>query len=107
MQVRIADHYGMCFGVRDAVDLALRLTGAGPVTILGDLVHNPDVVARLDAAGAARARAPEEVGTRTVLLTAHGTADRVKLQLRLAGRDVHDATCPLVTRAHLAAARLV
>lgn len=107
MEVRMADHYGMCFGVRDAVDFALRLTGAGPVTVLGDLVHNPDVVARLDAAGATRVHAPEEVETRAVLLTAHGTADKVKVQLRLAGREVHDATCPLVTRAHLALARLV
>src|SRR5436309_3870841 len=98
MQVRMAEHMGMCFGVRDAVDLALRLTGTGPLTILGDLVHNPDVVARLDAAGAARAVAPDEVGTQAVLLTAHGTADRVKLQLRGDGREVHDATCPLVTR---------
>jgi 4-hydroxy-3-methylbut-2-en-1-yl diphosphate reductase len=107
MQVRLADHYGMCFGVRDAMDLALRLTGSGPVTILGDLVHNPDVVSRLDTAGATRARRPEEVGTHAVLLTAHGTADRVKLQLRLAGHEVHDATCPLVTRVHLVIARLV
>jgi 4-hydroxy-3-methylbut-2-en-1-yl diphosphate reductase len=107
MEVRMAEHYGMCFGVRDAVDLALRLTDAGPVTVLGDLVHNPDVVARLDAAGAARVRRPEEVATQTVLLTAHGTADRVRVQLRQAGRDVHDATCPLVTRVHLALARLV
>ena len=107
MEVRMAEHYGMCFGVRDAVDLALRLTDAGPVTVLGDLVHNPDVVAQLDAAGAARVRRPEEVATRSVLLTAHGTADRVKLQLRQAGREVHDATCPLVTRVHLALTRLV
>src|SRR5439155_17844815 len=52
-------------------------------------------------------RAPEEISTRTVLLTAHGIADRVKLQLRQAGREVHDATCPLVTRAHLALKKLV
>src|SRR5438552_10877192 len=82
MQVRMADHYGMCFGVRDAVDLALRLTDTGPLTILGDLVHNPDVVAQMDAAGAVRVRRPEEVQTRAVLLTAHGTAQRVKLELR-------------------------
>ena len=54
MQVRMAEHYGMCFGVRDAVDLALELTRQGPLTILGDLVHNPDVVAQIDAAGAVR-----------------------------------------------------
>ncbi|HEV3257875.1 MAG TPA: 4-hydroxy-3-methylbut-2-enyl diphosphate reductase [Gemmataceae bacterium] len=103
----MAEHIGMCFGVRDAVDLALRLTRQGPLTILGDLVHNPDVVARMDAAGAVRARRPEDVQTRALLLTAHGTSQRVKLQLREQGHQVHDATCPLVKRAHLALAKLV
>jgi 4-hydroxy-3-methylbut-2-enyl diphosphate reductase len=107
MEVRMADHLGMCFGVRDAVDLALRLTRQGPLTIFGDLVHNPDVVAQMDAAGAVRARRPEEVQTRALLLTAHGTSQRVKLHLREEGFQVHDATCPLVKRAHQALARLV
>jgi 4-hydroxy-3-methylbut-2-enyl diphosphate reductase len=107
MEVRMADHFGMCFGVRDAIELALRLTKQGPVTILGDLVHNPNVVAEMDAAGAVRARRPEQVGTRAVLLTAHGTADRVKLHLREEGHQVHDAACPLVKRVHLALKRLI
>ncbi|HXG08778.1 MAG TPA: 4-hydroxy-3-methylbut-2-enyl diphosphate reductase [Gemmataceae bacterium] len=107
MEVRMAEHLGMCFGVRDAIDLALGLTGSRPLTILGDLVHNPDVVAQLDAAGARRARRPEEVSTADVLVTAHGIADRVRLQLREKGLNIHDATCPLVRRAHLALARLV
>ena len=42
-----------------------------------------------------------------LLLTAHGTAQRVKLHLRDQGFQVHDATCPLVTRAHLALAKLL
>jgi 4-hydroxy-3-methylbut-2-enyl diphosphate reductase len=107
MEVRLADHLGMCFGVRDAIDLALGLARKGPVTILGDLVHNPDVVAHVEAAGAVRARRPEEVQTETVLLTAHGTADRVKLQLQQDGYQVHDAACPLVKRVHQALAKLV
>ena len=107
MQVRMAEHLGMCFGVRDAIELALDLTRQGPLTILGDLVHNPDVVARLDAAGAVRAQDRREVRTPAVLLTAHGTADRVKRQLGEQGLEVHDATCPLVARVHLALARLV
>jgi 4-hydroxy-3-methylbut-2-en-1-yl diphosphate reductase len=107
MEVRMADHLGMCFGVRDAIDMALGLTRQGPVTILGDLVHNPDVVAQLDAAGAVRARQREEVQTQTVLLTAHGTADGVKRQLRSDGYQVHDAVCPLVKRVHQALAKLL
>jgi 4-hydroxy-3-methylbut-2-enyl diphosphate reductase len=107
MQVRLADHFGMCFGVKDAIDLAIGLTARGRVTILGDLVHNPDVVARLDAAGAVRVKSREDIHTPTVLLTAHGVADRVKLALHDQGLEVHDATCPLVARAHRALARLV
>src|SRR5712672_3144794 len=107
MEVRMAEHYGMCFGVRDAVDLALRLTRQGPITILGDLVHNPDVVAEMDAAGAVRTQRREDVRTRAVLLTAHGTANRVKLEMREEGLQVHDATCPLVKRVHLAVEKLV
>jgi 4-hydroxy-3-methylbut-2-enyl diphosphate reductase len=106
MQVRMADHLGMCFGVRDAIDLALDLTREGPLTILGDLVHNSDVVAQMDAAGAVRVKHMQDVTTPRVLLTAHGVAERVRLQLRDQGRQVHDATCPLVKRAHQAAARL-
>jgi 4-hydroxy-3-methylbut-2-enyl diphosphate reductase len=107
MEVRMAEHVGMCFGVRDAIELAVRLTKQGPLTILGDLVHNPDVVARMDAAGAVRARAADEVQTRAVLLTAHGTSQQVKLRLRDEGHQVHDAACPLVKRVHLALVKLV
>jgi 4-hydroxy-3-methylbut-2-enyl diphosphate reductase len=107
MQVRMAEHFGMCFGVKDAISLALGLTRQGPLTILGDLVHNPNVVATLDAAGATRAHLQDDVHTPTVLLTAHGTSDRVKLHLRDRGLEVHDATCPLVSRVHRVLQRLV
>ncbi|MGE3805731.1 MAG: 4-hydroxy-3-methylbut-2-enyl diphosphate reductase [Gemmataceae bacterium] len=107
MEVRLAEHLGMCFGVRDAIDLAVHLTRQGPLTILGDLVHNPDVVEQMESAGAVRARAQEDIDTRAVLLTAHGTAQKVKQQLRQSGLQVHDATCPLVKRAHQALDRLV
>jgi 4-hydroxy-3-methylbut-2-enyl diphosphate reductase len=107
MEVRLAEHLGMCFGVRDAIDLTLQLARTGPVTILGDLVHNPDVVAAMEAAGAGRATKRDEVNTPVVVLTAHGTAARVKLQLVNQGLEVHDAVCPLVTRVHLAVKKLV
>jgi 4-hydroxy-3-methylbut-2-enyl diphosphate reductase len=107
MQVRTADHLGMCFGVRDAIALALDLTQRVPLTILGDLVHNPDVVAQMDSAGAVRVNRPEQIHTPAVLVTAHGVSDHVRDELRERGLQVHDATCPLVTRAHRALARLV
>jgi 4-hydroxy-3-methylbut-2-enyl diphosphate reductase len=96
----------MCFGVRDAIDLALRLTRQGPLTILGDLVHNPDVLEKMRTVGAEQVRRPDEVRTRALLLTAHGTAGRMKLELRAQGHQVHDATCPLVKRVHIALGQL-
>ncbi len=107
MEVRMAEHLGMCFGVRDAITLAMHLTRQGPITILGDLVHNPDVLSQMDDAGAMRTSRPEEVTTQALLLTAHGTANRVKNRLRESGHQVHDATCPLVKKVHLAAGKLV
>jgi 4-hydroxy-3-methylbut-2-enyl diphosphate reductase len=107
MEVRLAEHFGMCFGVRDAIDMALDLARQGPVAILGDLVHNADVVAEMGAAGALPVHRPEELKAQTVLLTAHGTAERTKLQLHREGFRVHDAACPLVKRVHFALGKLV
>jgi 4-hydroxy-3-methylbut-2-enyl diphosphate reductase len=107
LEVRVAEHLGMCFGVRDAVELAVDLAREGPLTILGDLVHNPDVVAELDRAGAIRASNREEIRTERVLLTAHGTAERVRSALQDEGYRIHDAACPLVLRAHQALRKLI
>jgi 4-hydroxy-3-methylbut-2-enyl diphosphate reductase len=103
----MAEHFGMCFGVRDAIDMALGLARQQPVTVLGDLVHNPDVIAELNQAGASRAAKPSDIRTRTVLLTAHGTSERIRLQLKHSGHQIHDAACPLVKRVHLGLARLI
>src|SRR5262249_3411117 len=51
MRILRAAHLGMCFGVRDAIALALEHSDAGPLTILGDLVHNPTVLSALEAKG--------------------------------------------------------
>ena len=51
MRILRATHLGMCFGVRDAIALALQHADAAPLTILGDLVHNPTVLRTLDAQG--------------------------------------------------------
>ena len=40
MKILRASHLGMCFGVRDAIALALKQSAAAPLTVLGELVHN-------------------------------------------------------------------
>ena len=51
MKIIRAEHLGMCFGVKDAIALALETARREPLTILGDLVHNETVLAELRAAG--------------------------------------------------------
>jgi len=101
-----AAHLGMCFGVRDAIALALEHADAGPLTILGDLVHNPTVLNRLEAKGIAVAQDVAAVKTPTLMVTAHGASERSLARTRALGLTVVEATCPLVRVAHRAVAAL-
>ena len=106
MRILRAAHLGMCFGVRDAIVLAREHADAGPLTILGDLVHNPTVLSALEAKGIAIAKDVAEVRTPTMMVTAHGTSERTLARTRALGLTVVEATCPLVHVAHRAVAAL-
>jgi 4-hydroxy-3-methylbut-2-enyl diphosphate reductase len=109
MNIRIAEHYGLCFGVRDAIARAESMAREAPVTILGQLVHNPIVRDRLRDQGAREGALSrlDSAQTSVVLITAHGAADADRRRWSDAGYQVSDATCPLVHKAHAALARLV
>lgn len=92
----------MCFGVRDAIDLALEHGHAGPLTILGDLVHNPAVLSGLRSKGIAIEADITQVKTHTVMVTAHGASERSLAATRALGLEIVEATCPLVRVAHRA-----
>lgn len=107
MRVLRAESLGMCFGVRDAMALALADPRRGELTILGELVHNPEVLRRLAAAGIRSAPGLDaSVSTPRVMITAHGAAHREVARLRERGLEVVEATCPLVAFAHRSLQRL-
>jgi len=107
MTIIRAGHLGMCFGVRDAIALALEQADGRPLTVLGDLVHNAEVLADLRAKGIATADVAADVKTHTVMVTAHGASERTLAHTRALGFNVVEATCPLVLVAHLAVKALV
>jgi 4-hydroxy-3-methylbut-2-enyl diphosphate reductase len=107
MRIIRAEHLGMCFGVKDAIALALETARHQPLTILGDLVHNETVLAALRAKGITIEQHAANVNTRTVMVTAHGASGRALAQTRALGLNVLEATCPLVHVAHRALAKLV
>jgi 4-hydroxy-3-methylbut-2-en-1-yl diphosphate reductase len=107
MRIIRAQSLGMCFGVRDAIALAFRQAETAPLTILGDLVHNPAVLQRLRDQGIAIAHDAGQVQTSTVMVTAHGASERALAGTRALGLEVVEATCPLVRVAHRAVTALV
>jgi 4-hydroxy-3-methylbut-2-en-1-yl diphosphate reductase len=100
MKIIRAEHLGMCFGVKDAIALALATARHEPLTILGDLVHNETVLAELRASGVRIKQSAAEVTTQTVMVTAHGASERKIAETRRLGLNVLEATCPLVQLAH-------
>jgi len=109
MKINLARHYGMCFGVRDALRSAHEHAAERKITVLGQLVHNPVVQEQLEQLGVAGGRL-DDIGSATtedVLITAHGAADRDRKRWAEAGFRVNDTTCPLVKKAHSALAQLV
>lgn len=107
IQIVRAAHLGMCFGVRDAISIALEQSRSEPVTILGELVHNPTVLDHLRSQGVRIEHQLTQVQTPAVMITAHGASEKTMAQVRARGLKVLEATCPLVHYAHRAVSRMV
>jgi 4-hydroxy-3-methylbut-2-en-1-yl diphosphate reductase len=109
MIVKRAAVMGRCMGVKRAVDMALAAAakeGTEGVFTLGPLIHNPQAVAELEAAGV-RALSEAELDSRdssgavkvagkTVVIRAHGVPPALRGRLSELGARVVDATCPRV-----------
>lgn len=109
MKVLRAKVLGFCFGVRDALAETDRIDRPEQVTILGELVHNDQVLHQLHARGfrsVPETLRDEIPASSDVLITAHGISDVRRAGLLAAGKTLHDTTCPLVRNVHRAAQRL-
>jgi len=103
MKVSLASALGTCFGVEDAINLAMTPEFGDDLTIVGQLVHNPQVNDQLKRNGVALVNNVEDlqqIKTKKVMITAHGAAQKTKDKLEKAGFTVYDASCPLVMRVH-------
>lgn len=109
MKVIVADVLGLCFGVREALEVIDQVDHPAAVTIHGELVHNENILEDLRLRGfhmIAEARRRPLPLTQTVLITAHGISQRERQRLQAAGKKLVDTTCPLVARAYQAAQQL-
>ena len=110
LELLIAAPRGFCAGVDRAiriVELALEKHGA-PVYVRHEIVHNKYVVDSLRAKGAVFVEELDQVpDAAPVIFSAHGVPKSVPVAAQHRGLDYLDATCPLVSKVHRQAERLV
>jgi 4-hydroxy-3-methylbut-2-enyl diphosphate reductase len=101
MEIIIASKAGFCFGVKRAIQAAYNTveTTKGEVATIGPIIHNPQVVERLEGMGV---RPIEDIGDfhgETLIIRSHGVTKRIMELARESGVQLVDATCPFVKKA--------
>lgn len=109
MEISLAQPRGFCAGVDRAIEIVERaLTQFGaPIYVKHEIVHNRTVVEGLRAKGAIFVDELELIPTgSTVVFSAHGVSQQVRIEAEALGLQVFDATCPLVTKVHVEVAKM-
>jgi 4-hydroxy-3-methylbut-2-enyl diphosphate reductase len=100
MEIIIAKNSGLCYGVRRALRMArnARSRQGDQVFTLGELIHNPQVIADLEKQGLRSIEDLESVHSGTVIIRSHGVAPEIYETLKKKNVGIIDATCPIVTK---------
>lgn len=99
--IKLAKFAGFCYGVKRAVETAKKLKQENPdknVYILGELIHNTDVIKELESLGIKTIYEIPEHGEGICIIRSHGAAPEVFEQIKNAGFEVVDLTCPDVKK---------
>ncbi len=116
----IARHFGFCYGVENAVEIAYKAIAENPdkrIFLLSEMIHNPDVNADLqsrgvrflmDTRGTQLINWSELTPDDVVIVPAFGTTLEIQQQLVAIGLDVakYDTTCPFVEKVWNKAAQI-
>jgi 4-hydroxy-3-methylbut-2-enyl diphosphate reductase len=97
MKINLAKSAGFCFGVKRAIDIALKTAASGRnIYMLGDIVHNEDVVRQIEGSGIKKIKRISSGKDKTLLIRAHGTGLKTFKKAKQSGYAIIDATCPMV-----------
>ena len=101
MEINLAKSAGFCFGVKRALKIAREIAQSGTeVEMLGDIVHNEDVVKTIEKTGIKKVKRLREGTNKTLLIRAHGASADVYKRAAEKGYKIVDATCPMVKEIH-------
>ena len=111
--IKVAKHAGFCFGVKKAIEIAEEVAqnNREKTYVYGQLVHNEKVINDLENKGIIFVEDINEIpGNAVTVLRAHGepgtTYQILEQKSIVKGKNLNDATCPLVTLVHNVAIKL-
>ena len=108
MKIKVAEHSGFCFGVKRAIQIALKTAQQNKkVATFGPIIHNPQMVSYLKKQGIGFIDDIDEITDETIIIRSHGiTSDDYE---KLLNKNVKlvDATCPFVKLAQEYAQKLI
>lgn len=108
-QITLAKFAGFCYGVKRAVETVKKLKAENPntnVSVLGELIHNTDVIKELEELGIKTLKTIPEKGDGICVVRSHGESPEVIEKIKAAGFTPVDLTCPDVKKVQQKAVEL-
>lgn len=101
MEILIAKTSGFCFGVKRAINMAEACStdASSEISTLGPLIHNPQVVNKLEESGIIAKESLDEIKEGTVIIRSHGVKLEDHEEAERKELNIVDATCPFVDKA--------
>nr|WP_282550577.1 bifunctional 4-hydroxy-3-methylbut-2-enyl diphosphate reductase/30S ribosomal protein S1 [Halonatronomonas betaini] len=102
MEITTAEEAGFCFGVKRAIDMAMEAVQDESdikVYTLGPIIHNPQVVEKLEELGIRSVEDLSEIDSGVIIIRSHGVEPKTIEQAENKGLTILDATCPYVKKA--------
>jgi 4-hydroxy-3-methylbut-2-enyl diphosphate reductase len=106
MEIILAEYLGFCYGVKRAIKIAKK-NADGKSCTLGPIIHNPQMVERLNAEGVGMIEDLDSMNEGTIIIRSHGVGPQTYEEIQKRGLNLVDATCTHVRKAQLSAKELV
>lgn len=107
--IKLAKFAGFCYGVKRAVETVKKLKSENPdknVFVLGELIHNTQVINELESLGIKTLTDIPEQGDGICVIRSHGESPQVIEKIKQVGFEPVDLTCPDVKKVQQKAVEL-
>ena len=93
MEIILAENHGFCYGVKRAVEMANEAADSNNKSYtLGPIIHNPQVVGRLESRGVSPIQEVSDIDEGTIIIQSHGVGPAIYEEAEEKGLNILDAT---------------